>query len=304
MLTKNTDFNLIPVFVAIYEELSLSKAAVRLGVSQPAISKSLLRLREIYGEALFNRHNYGIEPTNFSMDIYPFMLSALKSFNSTILSSSHFSPNKTERVFRLACISAASYTIIPELFRQFPNIRLEVHSLLPEDYEQALRLQHYDAIISISSNKRTILKSELIFSEFLNVVCYKNHSRINGTCTKQQFLEEEHVVLSKGKGKRSLLEDENIKELAERKIIYWAPGIVEMLPIIQNSEAIALMPKSFINKHSKIYNIKSSPIPFEHKTFEIFAYWHPNRSSEPAIQWLLSQLKKVGRKVTKQCIYQ
>lgn len=98
---KSTDLNLIPIFVAIYEEQNLSKAAARLDISQPAVSKALARLRDIYDEPLFHRSTSGVEPTSFAMDIYPAMGAALKNFTSTLSASSSFDPKVSNRIFRL-----------------------------------------------------------------------------------------------------------------------------------------------------------------------------------------------------------
>ena len=75
---RSTELNLIPIFVAIYEERSLSRAATRMEISQPAVSKALKRLREIYDDPLFHRKVAGMEPTSFAIDIYPAMAAALK----------------------------------------------------------------------------------------------------------------------------------------------------------------------------------------------------------------------------------
>ncbi len=76
---KSTELNLIPIFVAIYEEQNLSRAANRMDISQPAVSKALARLRDIYDEPLFHRTTSGVEPTTFAIDIYPAMAAALKN---------------------------------------------------------------------------------------------------------------------------------------------------------------------------------------------------------------------------------
>ena len=172
---KSTDLNLIPIFVAIYEEQNLSKAAARLDISQPAVSKALARLRDIYDEPLFHRSTSGVEPTSFAMDIYPAMVAALKNFTSTLSASSSFDPKVSNRIFSIACVSVASYELMPQLLRQIrksaPNVGLEVHPLFTEDYESDLRLQRYDLIIDMPPRGRTVLKMEPVFSERLMVVC-------------------------------------------------------------------------------------------------------------------------------------
>ncbi|EOK5754950.1 LysR family transcriptional regulator [Vibrio vulnificus] len=292
---KNTDLNLIPIFVAIFEEQNLSKAAARLDISQPAVSKALARLRDIYDEPLFHRSPSGVEPTSFAVDIYPAMLTAFKNFTSTLSASSEFEAKVSNRIFSIACVSVASYELMPQLLKQIrqhaPNISLEVHPLFTEDYESDLRLQRYDLIIDMAPRGWTTLKVEPIFSERLMVVCCADHPRIADACSVAQFLAEEHVVVSRWHARKSLMSEENIADLAQRKIVYRASGALEMLPVIHGSEYIGMLPESTINAFAGTYNIKAVSLPFEHDIYDLCAIWHPSRSSESAHQWLRNQLK-------------
>ncbi|MCA3916066.1 LysR family transcriptional regulator [Vibrio vulnificus] len=292
---KNTDLNLIPIFVAIFEEQNLSKAATRLDISQPAVSKALARLRDIYDEPLFHRSPSGVEPTSFAVDIYPAMLTAFKNFTSTLSASSEFEAKVSNRIFSIACVSVASYELMPQLLKQIrqhaPNISLEVHPLFTEDYESDLRLQRYDLIIDMAPRGWTTLKVEPIFSERLMVVCCADHPRIADACSVAQFLAEEHVVVSRWHARKSLMSEEDIADLAQRKIVYRASGALEMLPVIHGSEYIGMLPESTINAFAGTYNIKAVSLPFEHDIYDLCAIWHPSRSSESAHQWLRNQLK-------------
>ncbi|EGQ9310169.1 LysR family transcriptional regulator [Vibrio vulnificus] len=292
---KNTDLNLIPIFVAIFEEQNLSKAAARLDISQPAVSKALARLRDIYDEPLFHRSPSGVEPTSFAVDIYPAMLTAFKNFTSTLSASSEFEAKVSNRIFSIACVSVASYELMPQLLKQIrqhaPNISLEVHPLFTEDYESDLRLQRYDLIIDMAPRGWTTLKVEPIFSERLMVVCCADHPRIAEACSVAQFLAEEHVVVSRWHARKSLMSEEDIADLAQRKIVYRASGALEMLPVIHGSEYIGMLPESTINAFAGTYNIKAVSLPFEHDIYDLCAIWHPSRSSESAHQWLRNQLK-------------
>ncbi|AIL72726.1 TPA: LysR family transcriptional regulator [Vibrio vulnificus] len=292
---KNTDLNLIPIFVAIFEEQNLSKAAARLDISQPAVSKALARLRDIYDEPLFHRSPSGVEPTSFAVDIYPAMLTAFKNFTSTLSASSEFEAKVSNRIFSIACVSVASYELMPQLLKQIrqhaPNISLEVHPLFTEDYESDLRLQRYDLIIDMAPRGWTTLKVEPIFSERLMVVCCADHPRIADACSVAQFLAEEHVVVSRWHARKSLMSAEDIADLAQRKIAYRASGALEMLPVIHGSEYIGMLPESTINAFAGTYNIKAVSLPFDHDVYDLCAIWHPSRSSESAHQWLRNQLK-------------
>ncbi|NOH81039.1 LysR family transcriptional regulator [Vibrio sp. RE86] len=290
---KSTELNLIPIFVAIYEEQNLSKAAARLDISQPAVSKALARLRDIYDEPLFHRTPSGVEPTSFAMDIYPALAAALKNYTSTLTASREFDPKVSNRIFSIACVSVASYELLPKVMeiiaQQAPNIALEVHPLFTEDYESDLRLQRYDLIVDMEPKARTTLKFERLYSEKLMVVLSANHPRIKDEITVEQFTSEKHVVVSRWQSRASLLSSEDISELEKRQIVYRASGAMEMLPVINDSEFIGMLPDSTIRNFSKMYNIKGIPLPFADEIHHLAAIWHPSRTNESGHKWLRKQ---------------
>ncbi|PMH42212.1 LysR family transcriptional regulator [Vibrio sp. 10N.286.49.B3] len=298
-MVKSTEFNLIPIFVAIYEEKSLSKAAQRLDISQPAVSKALARLRETYDEPLFHRSPSGVVPTSFASDIYPALLTAYKNFTSTLSASHQFNPKISSRVFSIACISSVGQWLMPQVLKQIrqlaPKISLEVHPLFTEDYEMDLRLQRYDLVIDIPPKVATSLKVEAIYEEHLQVACSESHPRIKESITLEEYLSEEHIVLSQWQARRSLLSDEDILELDKRKVAYRAPGVFEMLPAIGETDLIALLPESVIKLFGEQYQIKALDLPFNDAPHKINMIWHPSRHQENAHQWLRKQIKRAAK---------
>lgn len=298
---KNTELNLIPIFVAIYEELSLSRAATRLQISQPAVSKALARLRDIYDEPLFHRSASGVEPTSFSSDIYPAMSASLKNFTSTLSASRDFDHRVSNRIFSVACVSVASYELLPRLMaiiaKVAPNIALEVHPLFTEDYESDLRLQRYDLIINIPPNARSSLKQEVLYTESLKVVCASDHPRIESVISEQEFLTEGHVVVSRWHARGSLLNNDDYPSLERRKIVYRAAGVLEMLPVIDSSELIGLMPESSVAMFQQMYNVKMLPVPFHLPVSDLSMIWHPSRTNESAHRWLRDRLKEAAKHI-------
>ncbi|MGF1753358.1 LysR family transcriptional regulator [Vibrio makurazakiensis] len=298
---KSTELNLIPIFVAIYEERNLSKAASRMDISQPAVSKALARLRDIYDEPLFHRTTSGVDPTAFASDIYPAMAAALKNFTSTLSASRDFDPKTTSRVFSIACVSAASYELMPKVMNLIsqvaPSIALEVHPLFTEDYESDLRLQRHDVIIDMTPRGRTLLKHEPILTEELVVVCSQDHPRLNDSVTMEQFLKEDHVVVSRWQARKSLLSSEDYSELEKRNIVYRAAGVVEMLPVIESSDYIGVLPLSSVNCFSEKYKVKTAPLPFELANLDLCMIWHPSRTNEPSHKWLRAKIKAAAKQL-------
>lgn len=301
---KSTELNLIPIFVAIYEEQNLSKAAARMDISQPAVSKALAKLRDIYDEPLFHRTTSGVEPTAFASDIYPAMSAALKNFTSTLSASRDFDPKTSNRIFSIACVSAASYELMPKLMnlvsQTAPNIALEIHPLFTEDYESDLRLQRHDLIVDMTPRGRTMLKHETISTEELVVVCREDHPTIGDSMDIEEFLTHDHVVVSRWHARKSLLSAEDSQELEKRRIVYRAAGVVEMMPVIENSDYIGMLPMSSVRCFGNKYKLKTLPLPFDLEDLDMCMIWHPSRTNEPSHKWLRGKLKTAAKEVMSQ----
>lgn len=299
---KNTELNLIPVFVAIYEEQSLSGAASRLGISQPAVSKALKRLREIYDDSLFHRTASGVEPTTFANDIYPALAASLKNFNSTLEASRDFNPKTSTKTFSIASVSVANCAVIPDLLVRLakiaPKVSLEVHPLFSEDHESDLRLQRYDLVIDRSRKEITTLKSQEIFKDKLYVVAAKDHPRLTGDClTTEQYLAEQHVVIARWQTRKSFFDETDLPEFGKRNIIYRAAGEVDMLPVISRTEAIGMVTHSTYSQFSLGLGVKAFPMPFGPSEYGLSMLWHPSRNSDSAHQWLRQQIVKIASKL-------
>lgn len=294
---RSTELNLIPIFVAIYEERSLSRAATRMEISQPAVSKALKRLREIYGDPLFNRKVVGMEPTSFAIDIYPAMAAALKNFSSTLSTSRTFNPRTSQRVFSIACVRLVSAQLVPALLCKIrahaPGISLEVHPLFTEDMESDLRMQRYDLIIDMTQSGRSMLKSEVLYGEQVKVVCASNHPRLGSNLTVEAYFTEEHVALAQWQVRGSMITAEHLPQMANRNIVVRVPTAMEMLPIIACSEIIGVLPTSIINTFAGMYDVRVLPFPFEESVFRLSAIWHPSRTTEAGHRWLRQQLFEV-----------
>ncbi|ORT51010.1 LysR family transcriptional regulator [Vibrio sp. qd031] len=295
---KNTELNLIPIFVAIYEESSLSKAALRLNISQPAVSKALARLRELYGEPLFHRTPTGVTPTNFSIDIYPALLASLNNFNSTLNSTAEFDPKKSQKVFSIACISLISFTLIPillrNIYREAPQVTIEVHPLFTEDYESDLRLQRYDLVIDRTPADHSHLHHKVISRENLVVLCSRNHPRIGEQITFEQLMEEQHVVSSVWHSRKATLSEDDYPELSRRNVRCSAAGFVEMLAVVEGSEYVCLSSHTMHGLFGEHYNLKKVSSPADTFTLDVAMIWHPSRTNETAHRWLRREIERAS----------
>lgn len=297
---KNTDLNLIPVFVAIFEERSLSRSANRLQITQPAVSKALKRLREIYNDPLFQRDANGMAPSPKAIDIYPALAAALTNYSSTISQGEVFEPAKSNRVYSFAVLSGIGNAFMPQFFSELrqlaPNINCEVHPTFAKDIEMDLRLQRYDFVIDADHFAPPFIKSEFMFEEQLVVVARKDHPRLKGQLTLEDFLKEEHTAVAGWKIRSSIMSQAQIKELEARKIAYRTSSISECIPIVANTDLIGLCARSIYETAKHQYFIQCFPIPLDISSINIKLYWHPSRDTDIGHVWMRHFLIEQGKR--------
>src|SRR5262249_55724071 len=107
------DLNLLPVFVILMEERNVTRAAERLGITQPALSNALNRLRDMLRDPLFVRERYGIQPTQMALEFAPVIAAALTKIDEAVLGQQDFDPASAERLFTIAPNSYVEFVLVP-----------------------------------------------------------------------------------------------------------------------------------------------------------------------------------------------
>ncbi|MGL1958283.1 MAG: LysR family transcriptional regulator [Colwellia sp.] len=301
---KHSDYSLIPTFVAIVEERSYTKAAKRLGISQSAVSQSVVRLQEIFKDMLFIRGSRGVEPTQFSLDIYPTLASAVENIAYMMPEYKKFSPVKCDKQFVISSLSAFGFTILPELSTLMsidaPLTTIKVEPLYTHDFTNMLRSQHSDLVIEVDSKDHAHLCSKVIMEDTLSVMCRIDHPRLtSGIISIDEFLAEKHVTHSQLDQKGGYLSGRGLKEegiLSKRKIAWQASSTMEMLPVIERCDYIALLPQKLVDQYCNTFNLKQLKSEFLLDPIQVAMYWHSSRTSDPSHKWLRKQVISATQK--------
>ena len=283
--------NLLPILVAIIEEKHMGRAAARLGMSQPAISRSLQALREEYEDQMVIRKASGVEPTNFAMEIYPVIKAALGTLSDTYERKKVFDPKAAHKTFTIACTSKTSLSLMAPLIRKIRKISTTTHlNMLPlysDDFLADLRTMKLDGIIDADKSDYHGLSKSLLYKDRMVLVCSKSHPRIFGDhISLHQYLDEQHVIVSHGPSQTAYLSPNDIKELSHRKIAMSAAGAIEVFPIVGETDLIGLASERNIKRFGDIFNVKQVTLPFEKTEFDICFFWHSQRKSDQAHRWL------------------
>ena len=295
---KHSDYSLIPTFVAIIEEKSYTKAAKRLGISQSAVSQAVTRLQEVFKDVLFIRGSRGVEPTQFALDIYPTLASAVENIAYMTPEYTKFDPQKCDTQFTIASLSVFGFTILPELSllmsQQAPLASVKVQPLYNQDLTSMLRSQHFDLVVEASTDEYPQLRSEILMEDTLCVMCRTDHPRLTGnSITQEQFLAEKHVIHARHDHQQGYLSGRGLKEeglFGQRDIAWQASSIMEMLPVIERCDHIALLPQRLADQYRDTYKLKQLTNSFLLTPIKVALYWHSSRTNDPTHKWLREML--------------
>jgi DNA-binding transcriptional LysR family regulator len=303
---KHSDYSLIPTFVAIVEEKSYTNAAKRLGISQSAVSQGVKRLQDVFEDALFIRGSRGVEPTKFALDIYPTLSNAVENIAYMMPEHKKFDPIKCDKFFTISSLSVFGFTLLPKLSillsKEAPLVRVKIEPLYNHDITSLLRSQQFDLVIDVHSNQYPQLRSKIIMEDTLSVMCRIDHPRLTGdTINIDEFLAEKHVAHSQLEEKGGYLVGRGLKEddiLTQRQVAWQASSIMEILPVIERCDYIALLPQKLVDQYGDIFKLKQLKATFLKEPIKVAAYWHSSRTSDPSHQWLRKQLVKATQQVS------
>ena len=142
------DLNLLRAFVVLMEERNVSKAAERMHLSQPAMSNTLSRLRDLLSDPVLVRTSQGMQPTPKAKGLENTIRTALQMIEQSLSAENEFNPDTSEQVFHIATTDYVELLLIPRLLNHLaqvaPNVRLEVHALGPDVPETELEQGDYD----------------------------------------------------------------------------------------------------------------------------------------------------------------
>jgi DNA-binding transcriptional LysR family regulator len=191
------DLNLLRVFAALMEERSVTRAAEQLGITQPALSNSLTRLRDILHDQLFIRERYGMQPTQKAEELAPVIIDALSKLDGLILGQQEFDPAKANQLFTLASNSYVEVALMPgivAILRDLaPGIRLRLIPYGADLTETGVISGSTAMVLGRIANPPDNLIVQHLMDESLACVVRADHPEIDNKISKKQYETLKHV---------------------------------------------------------------------------------------------------------------
>ncbi|MDM0043049.1 LysR family transcriptional regulator [Variovorax dokdonensis] len=298
---RSVDLAMLRTFDALLRERSVSRAASRLFLSQPAVSASLKRLRETFGDPLFTRTAHGVVPTPRALELAPRVEAVLQDMQDLLDTDREFDPATSARILRIAGSDYSSRMLLPmlctALTAQGSRIRLAWeladYGQLPE------RLRRGDVDLGLLPRivPASGVESELLYEDSYVAVARKGHSKFGVGHDLEAFCAMPHVVLGQS---RSNLDDAIDQALARQGLSRHVQAAVttfsQMADLLASTDAVAVFPQRVAARWGHLLDAVS--LPFELPAYRLYVCWDTRSNADAAVRWLREMVVGFGRATT------
>ena len=291
MNVQAIDLNLLRVFDAVLQERSVTAAAGRLGLTQPAVSNALSRLRKLLGDALFVRTPAGMDATPFARGVAEPVRQALALLDSALAHGPGFEPATATRAFRFYMSDLGQIEFLPPLIervqRAAPGVRLEAVALDIEDIAGALATGALDLAVGFLPGLGPPVSRRALFRD--PYLCLMRADHQIKALTKRKFLDASHALVTYRGGHRVVEEALERAGLA-RRIALRLPHFTVVPMVLERTDLLCTLPARVARVFERRGKLKSLPPPVPIPVADVAVHWHERFEADQGNRWLREQI--------------
>lgn len=293
------DLNLLVVFDAVMTDGSLTKAGERLGMTQSAVSRALMRLRDATGgPALFERTGRGMRPTPAAHAMYAKVREALDMLRASVRApGATFCANRDERTFVLGLPFGFDSLIVPALIRRLgpyakPTFRISgdrAGSLLAE-----LRVGSTVLAFDHEVPEQQGFHAELLFMDPFVMIARPDHPTLKAPFSMNMMQALVHVGLTwdSSHGPSPLTERMGALGIS-RRIAYSTPCFSAITAVVETSDMVGMLPERLARQFTRWYDVELHPVPDDIKPMPVYMVWHESFDDDSGHIWLRHVMREV-----------
>lgn len=311
MILKNIDLNLLIFLDVLLREKNVTRAAEQLGITQPAMSNGLKRLRTIFDDPLLIRSSEGMTPTERALELQPLLRQALSDIQKVLEPNQSFDPKESNRMFRIMASDYAEATIVPSLVKELrksaPNIVLDF--LTPSDVSyKDMEQGRVDMAINRFNEMPQSFHQVTVWTDSFSCLLNRKNPAAE-SFTLESYLAAQHIWVSKtGMGVGFGMNPEKSGQLGwidqalqrigeKRKISIFTRHYQMPALIAESNDLIATLPTRVALLQANNTKLVVLPPPFVISPFELKMAWSPLLQHNLAHKWLRNLIMGVAKKI-------
>ena len=304
---RSLDLNLLRVFDEVMAERSLTRAAHKLSITQPAVSNAMRRLREVLGDELLVRSGQGVEPTPRALALWPPVREALAHLQES-LAPGLFDPATAESTFVLAMADATAATLIPPMFslleREAPGIGIRVLPLTTRDPRSLLEAGEADMAVGYfpaaladltaraQSGALVAFDSRRLYEGEYLCVMRQGHPLADVPLTLDNYCAARHMLVSFS-GRSFGFIDEALASLGRtRQVVLTVNQFFTAGRVVMTSNLLTILPRHFVPVTGMADKLVLRELPFDVQPVHVDALWRRRGQHPQAYDWLLRTLTR------------
>lgn len=293
---NSLDLNLLKTLDALIETRSVTRAADRLGLSQPAVSGMLARLRDTFDDPLFLRTQRGILPTARTDALADPLRRALAEL-AAVLQPVAFDPATAQGTVRIAATDYAQAAVVLPLLQilrsEAPGLRVAVQPVDVGAFADQLEAGRLDLALVTPEMAPDTLRARRLFDEDYICILREGHPAADAL-DLDRFCELDHAIMSHD-GTRFLgATDRALDRLGRsRRVVASLPSFLVLIDLVRRSDTIALVPRRLADEAPGVVR---RPAPLAVEGFTKIAVWHERSHHDPAHEWVRKRLAATGQR--------
>jgi DNA-binding transcriptional LysR family regulator len=298
MNLANIDLNLLVVFNALMVERQVTRAGERIGLSQPATSNALARLRNLTKDELFIKTSSGLQPTPVAVSLARHIQPALNQIEAALSSSQPFDPKTSDLTFNIGMSDYVELVLLPRILERIetaaPQVKIQIKSGDRQNRLALLDRGEIDLLCGLIPDRIAWHERQLLFRE--QFVCVYRHDRqfIGDGISLEEYVNASHLLVSVQEDMVGRVDYLLKKQNLQRHIALSIPHFMVAPSILARTNLIATLPARVANEFTSNPNLKVLPCPIPLKGFAVYMRWHQSNQNSTTHIWLRTLIQEIA----------
>ena len=285
------DLNLLRVLVVVLQERSMTRAAERLRITQPAVSFAIRRLREILGDPLFVKSGNSLVPTQYALSLEAPLSDALSAIWHSV-APGVLEPSTMQRHFRIAMSSVGEFALLPFLLRRVraeaPKVTIETCRIPVEAVDDALRIGRVDLAVGNYRELGPATRRVLLMRDKYVCLVWAGSAAAQKTLEVADFIELSHILVATVASSHRAIETMFAEHGIHRNVVLTVSGFEAVPDLVRGTDLAVVLPSKVADRLNRGNEFRGLPLPVPVQDFEVTLHWDARLDADSGNAWLRS----------------